>query len=99
MCGAQLKDRRRSMDLMFMLGLNDTMDQLAMVISVRWYCHVLRRVDGHVFSRALHFEVDAQRMKGRPKRKWEKQVEEESVMVGLRREDTLCRSKWVFQCI
>ena len=25
--------------------------------------------------------------------KWNKQVEEESMMVGLRREDALCRSK------
>ena len=25
---------------------------------------------------------------------WKKQVEEESVKVGLRREDALCRSKW-----
>ena len=31
---------------------------------------------------------------GRLKRPWKKQVEEESVKVGLRRKDTLCRSKW-----
>ena len=29
MCGVQLKDRKRSMDLMLILGLNDTIDQLA----------------------------------------------------------------------
>ena len=29
----------------------------------------------------------------RLKRKWKKQVEEESVKVGLTREDALCRSK------
>ena len=34
MCGVQLKDRKRSMDLMFMLGLNKTIDQLAMANSV-----------------------------------------------------------------
>ena len=28
------------------------------------------------------------------KRTWRKQVDEESVKVGLRREDALCRSKW-----
>ena len=39
-------------------------------------------------------EVDGQRKKGRLKRMWKKQVEEESVKVGLRREDTLRRSKW-----
>ena len=30
------------------------------------------------------------RKKGRLKRTWKKQVEEESVKVGLRREDALC---------
>ena len=43
---------------MFMLGLKETMDQLAMANSVRWYCHVLRREDGHVLGRALDFEVE-----------------------------------------
>ena len=32
----------------------------------------------------------------RLKRTWKKQVEEESVKVGLRRKDTFCRSKWIF---
>ena len=34
MCGVQLKDRKRSIDLMFMLGLNETIDQLAMANNV-----------------------------------------------------------------
>ena len=34
MYGVQLKDRNRSMVLMFMLGLNKTIDQLAMANSV-----------------------------------------------------------------
>ena len=40
MCVVQLKDRKRSMDLMFMLGLNETIDQLAMANSVCCYGHV-----------------------------------------------------------
>ena len=28
------------------------------------------------------------------KRTWKKQADEESEMVGLRKEDALCRSKW-----
>ena len=47
-----------------------------------------------VLRRALDFEVEGQRKKGRPKRTWKKLVEEESVKVGLRREDVLCQSKW-----
>ena len=53
--------------LMFMLGLSD---QLAMANSVRWHGHVLRREDGHVLRRALDFEIECQRKKGRPKRTW-----------------------------
>ena len=85
---------KRSTDLMFMLGLNETMDQLAMGNSVRWYGHVLRREDGHVLKKALHFEIEGQRNKGRPKRTWKRQVEEESAKVGLKRKDAFCRSKW-----
>ena len=52
MCGLQL-DRIRSTDLILMLGLNETIDQLAMANCVHWHNHVLRREDGHVIRRAL----------------------------------------------
>ena len=54
---------------------------------------MLRREDGHGLRRALDFEVECQRKKGRLKRIWKKQVEEENVKVGLKKEDTLCRLK------
>ena len=94
MCGVQLTDRKTCTDLMFMLGLSEAMDQLAMKNSVRWYGHVLGREDGHVLRRALDFEVEGQRKKGRTKCTCQKQVVEESMKIGLRREDVLCRSKW-----
>ena len=78
---------------MFILGLKKIIDQLAMANSVRWYGHELRREDGHVL-RALDFEDEGQRKKGKPRRTWKKQVEEESMKVGLRRKDAFCRSKW-----
>ena len=43
----------------------------------------------NILRRALEFVVEGQRKKWRLKRTWKKQVEEESVMVGLRREDGL----------
>ena len=93
-CGVLLIDKKRSTYLMFMLGLSETIDQLAMANNVCWYGHVLRREDGHALRRALYFGVEGQCKKGRPKRSWKKQVEEESMKVGLRRESALCRSKW-----
>ena len=54
---------------------------------------MLRREDRHVLRSVLDFEVEGQRKKGKLKRTWKKQVEEENVKVGLRMEDALCRSK------
>ena len=79
-----------AMDLMLLLVLSATKDQLAMANSVRWYGHVLRREDGHVLRWALDFEVEGQRMKLGTKRTWKKQVEEESVNVELSGECVLC---------
>ena len=56
---------------------------------------MLKREDGHVLRKALDFEVEGQRRKGRLKRTWRWQVEEESMKAGLRREDALCRSVMV----
>ena len=83
------KRQKRSTDLMFMFWLNETMDQLAMANRVRWYGHVLRSLNDHIYWRALDFEVESQRKKGRPKRTWKRKIEEESVKAGLRREDAL----------
>ena len=52
---------------MFMLCLCEAMDHLAMSNSVRWHGHVLRREDNHVLRKALDFEVEGQRKKGRQK--------------------------------
>ena len=65
-----------------------------MANSARWYGHVLRKEDGYVLRRALDFEVEGQMKKRIPQMSWRKQVEEEIVKVGLRREDALCRTKW-----
>ena len=74
---------------MLILCMKETIDQLTTASSVHWHGHVLRREDGHA-SRTLHFEVEGHRIR-RLKRTRKKQIEEESVKVGLRREDALCR--------
>ena len=54
---AQLKNRKGSTDLMYMLCLNETIHQLDMANSVCWYGHLLSREDGHVLRRALDLEA------------------------------------------
>ena len=70
-----------------MFGLNETMDHLAMTISIRWNGHVLRREDNHVSRRALDFVAEGLRKMGRT---WKKLVEDSSMEVGLSCKDALC---------
>ena len=56
---------------------------------------MLRREDGHILRSTLHFEVEGQRKRGRLKRTWQYQFEEEGMKVRLRRENELCRSKFI----
>ena len=46
------------MDLMLMLGLTETMDQLALAYCVHLYDQVFWREDGHVLRR-LEFELES----------------------------------------
>lgn len=94
MCGVKLMDRKKTEDLMQMLGLQEAVERLAKANGVRWYGHVLRRDDGHVLRRALEFEVSGPRKRGRPKKTWKMQVEEESKRVGMGMRDALNRVKW-----
>ena len=47
MCGAKLMKKKKTEDLMEMLGLKETVVQMAKANGVRWYSRVLRRDDGH----------------------------------------------------
>ena len=60
----------RVKDLVLMFCLDETMDQSDVANSVSWYGYVLRREDGHVLNRSLHFEAKGQKKIGRHKRKW-----------------------------
>ena len=79
---------------MLMMGLNETMDQLAMASCVDWYGDRLRMEDGHVSNMTLDIE-EGQRKNERPMRTWKKRVGEESMKVDLRREDALCGQMWI----
>ena len=46
---------------MEMLGLKETVIQMAKANGVRWYGHVSRRDNGHVLRKALEFKVKGKR--------------------------------------
>ena len=94
MCGQKIVDRKTIEEQMDMLGLKETIDRLVTANGVRWYGHVLRRDDNSVLRVALNLEVTGKRKRGRPKKTWKKQVEEETEKFGLKKEDALRRDKW-----
>ena len=98
-----LTEKKRTEDLMHMLGLKETVIQMTKANGVRWYTHVLRRDDRHVLRKALEFEVKGKWKRGRPEKTWKMQVEKESMSVGLEKEsmsvgleneDAMNRARW-----
>ena len=53
MCSVKLMEKKRTEDLMEMLGLKETVVQMENANGVRWYGHVMRRNDGPVLRKAL----------------------------------------------
>ena len=94
MCCAKLMENKRTEDLMEMLGLKETVVQMAKANGVRWYGHVLRRDDGLVLRKVLEFEVRGKRKPGQPMKSWKMQVEKESKSVGLEKKDSMNRARW-----
>ena len=93
MCGVKLIDKKSTKDLMQMLDMNETIDQLAKSNSVRWYGHALRK-DKNNFLRSLDLKVKGTRIRGRPKKSWLKAVIEQSRKVGLNENDANSCSRW-----
>ena len=92
MCSRKVVDKKTTEEQMDMLGLKETIDPLATVNGVRWYGHVLRRDDDSALRVALDLVI-GKRKRGRLKKTWKKQVEEETEKIGLKKEDALRRDK------
>ena len=97
-CSQKVVDRKTTEEQMGMLGLKDTIDRLATANGVNWYGHMLRRDDDSVLRVALDLEASGNRERGRPKKTWKKQVEEETEKTGLKKEDVLNRDKVETEC-
>ena len=72
MCGAKLMEKKRTEDLMEMLGSNETVVQMAKGkwSEMVWACVEEGRDDGHVLRKALEFEARGKWKRGQPKKVW-----------------------------
>ena len=55
---------------------------------------MVRRDDESILKKAMMFEVNGPRKRGRPKQTWKKQVEENIKKIGLRVEEATDRARW-----
>ena len=78
-CGVKLADKNLTIDLMQMLALDETIDQLAKANSAHWYEHVLRKDKNNFLRRALHLKVKWTRKKCRPTKTLIKAVVKQSI--------------------
>ena len=76
------------------LGLKETIDWLVTVNGVRWYGIVLRINNDSVLRVGLYLKVSGKRKQKRLKKTRKKQVEEETEMIDLKKEDALRQDKW-----
>ena len=60
----------------------------------KWYWHVLRREDEYIGKRVMGREVPGKRMRGRPKRRWLDNINNDLLERELSGEDAQGRSKW-----
>ena len=94
MCAQKVVDRKTIEEQMDTLRLREIIDRLATVNGVRWYGHALRRDENSILRVALGLEVSGKRKRGRSKKTWKKQVEEETEKISLKKKDALNRTKW-----
>ena len=55
---------------------------------------MVRRDEESILKKAMMLQVNGQRMRGRPKQTWKRQVEESLKMIGLRVEEATDRARW-----
>ena len=84
------KIETRAMDVMLMMGFNETMDELAVVSTVCWHGYVLSREDGNVLRRALVLRLKVMERKGADEGHGRGRWRRRSMKVVLCRDHVLC---------
>ena len=93
MCGVTLRMRVPSEDLLLNAGLVD-IRQVIKRNRLRMYGHVARRDEDEPLGKIINLEAPGRRPPGRPKKSWNKNVDEDLTEIGATREEALDRDTW-----
>ena len=93
MAGVSLADRVLSTEVASRCGVKP----LTVVMRenrLRWYGHVKRRQGEGVLGEVMEMEIPGTRPRGRPKKTWMKNIEEDMSQLNLNEEDVYDRDRW-----
>ena len=93
MCGISMKDRRTNEELRRLIGVEPI---TTVIISgrLRWYGHVMRKVDEDWVKKCMEFRVEDRTPAGRQKRTWLESVKTDMAELGIDKDDVHDRKKW-----
>ena len=92
-CGVKLSDKVTSEELRRRLRIEDIKSVIRRK-RLRWFGHVQRKEDDEWVKKCMEFKVEGCRSRGRPKKSWMEVVCNDMRKLGLKKEDTLERSRW-----
>ena len=93
MCGVSLKDRKRSVDLYSLLGVQ-SMAEVVRRGRLRWFGHVERKSGDDWVSACRNVVVAGVRCVGRGRKTWYECVKDDMKVLGLHPEWALFRGMW-----
>ena len=92
-CGVSLKDRKRSVDLYSLLGVQ-SVDEVVRRGRLRWFGHVERKSGNDWVSACRNVVVAGVRCAGRGRKTWYECVMKDMKVLGLHAEWAVFRDMW-----
>jgi hypothetical protein len=93
MCGFSLWNKKKSEELLGMLGL-ESVGNILRRGRLRWFGHVERKRDDDWVKGCVFYEAEGKRPRGRPVKKWMDNIKEDMKLFGLKRNDAQDRARW-----
>ena len=93
MCSVSLKDRKRSVDLYSLLGVQ-SVEVVVRRGRLRWFGHLERRSADDWVSACRRVEVAGMSCKGRKRKTWKECVDDDMKVLGLHPEWAISRDMW-----
>ena len=84
MCGISMEDRRTNEELRRLVEV-EPITTVIRIGRLRWYGHVMRKIDEDWVKKCMEFRVEGRRPVGRPTRTWLDSVEDVNDRKKLRR--------------